>query len=639
MPASLRANWRASVAGVNVADASLAGHERSHALLLTLAQVGVGIDVVLRIFGGGGVASQAEPAFELTRIGIAFTTAFFVFAAIALSRKPICTPPWYLCVPVALALGALALAAAGAEDPLVAWVRWLSYGSHALFGFVVFVLVRLRLGLWVVATLLAAAIPMLALAAHERMVQLPAAAAAFAVDATSTGLSTELNRSVEERLSHASVSGPFSIPNGLGGWAAMVAVCALMLTRSVRSWPVMLCALAAVVVMAASGQKGCWLVAMAALAVAWLFQLGSWWRRGALAALVLGIAFYWAVLFGCAPSTVETFPGGVSVAVRTEYAVAATRLIRERPLLGWGPGGFSTHMVRVKVPEGEETRFVHNDALELAVDGGLVSCLLVGLALCGLVGRLWFGSVCDPAARGCQDRSPRQAAYLTGLALGAIALVLIWGPTWSVLALAVWLCAFTPVLQRVLGSCSPHALHAACVAVVVGFLLQAQFDFMVSEPGLVGAVMVAGMSALAWQRPAQVAARPWRSLALVVAAVCFSATLALGLLYTPRRWQVELDLERAEAAMNAGFLEVAATNLVEANAGALLDWKPTIWLAQVRAAQFRRTRNPQYRAEADRLFGEAVAGKLAWGAVKAVWAQGLQRCCVSSIASGFRPPA
>jgi O-antigen ligase len=77
--------------------------------------------------------------------------------------------------------------------------------------------------------------------------------------------------------------------------------------------------------------------------------------------------------------------GATSVSARFDYWRAALHVAVSHPILGTGPGTFSIAYKRVKAPESEMARLVHNDFLEQASDSGLVGFL----AYSGLI----FGSL------------------------------------------------------------------------------------------------------------------------------------------------------------------------------------------------------------------------------------------------------
>ena len=116
-----------------------------------------------------------------------------------------------------------------------------------------------------------------------------------------------------------------------------------------------------------SGSKGGWLL-MLALGLATLLRV-PFSRRLKIAVvtgvLLIGLAgFFWrhAGFFQ---------KGATSVSARFDYWRAAAQTVREKPVFGTGPGTFAIAYQKVKRPESEMARLVHNDYLEQASDSGV----------------------------------------------------------------------------------------------------------------------------------------------------------------------------------------------------------------------------------------------------------------------------
>src|SRR5439155_2143972 len=62
--------------------------------------------------------------------------------------------------------------------------------------------------------------------------------------------------------------------------------------------------------------------------------------------------------------------GATSVIARFDYWRAAIQTVKQRPLFGTGPGTFAIPYQKLKAPEAEMSRLVHNDYLEQASDSG-----------------------------------------------------------------------------------------------------------------------------------------------------------------------------------------------------------------------------------------------------------------------------
>ena len=139
----------------------------------------------------------------------------------------------------------------------------------------------------------------------------------------------------------------------------------------------------------ASGSKGGWLIALAAGAF-WLLRL-NWPRRFKwlmIAALIAGGLVVFAVRF-------QSYfaKGATSVGARFDYWRVAARIAAEKPVFGSGPGTFQRPYERLKRPEAEMARLVHNDYLEQFSDSGLIGGLAyvawIVLILAFIGRRLW----------------------------------------------------------------------------------------------------------------------------------------------------------------------------------------------------------------------------------------------------------
>jgi hypothetical protein len=79
--------------------------------------------------------------------------------------------------------------------------------------------------------------------------------------------------------------------------------------------------------------------------------------------------------------------GATSVSARFDYWRAAVQTAKEKPLLGTGPGTFGMAYEKIKRPESEMARLVHNDYLEQASDSGLVGLMAYTLFIAGALAR------------------------------------------------------------------------------------------------------------------------------------------------------------------------------------------------------------------------------------------------------------
>jgi O-antigen ligase len=131
---------------------------------------------------------------------------------------------------------------------------------------------------------------------------------------------------------------------------------------------------AALAVLYWSGSKSGWLIALTMAGLA-LCRLPATFRLKAtlFAALLVvgGLAF-----IGRHSSYFER--GASSLAARADYWRAAGQMIRQRPILGYGPGTFMRQYAVLKAPEAEMARLAHNDYLQQGCDTGLPAMLFYG---------------------------------------------------------------------------------------------------------------------------------------------------------------------------------------------------------------------------------------------------------------------
>jgi hypothetical protein len=188
-----------------------------------------------------------------------------------------------------------------------------------------------------------------------------------------------------------------------------------------------------------SGSKAGWLVAMVMVLAAVLGQpMPKQWKIGILAAvLVLGAG-------GFAVKYAGYFQkGATSVGARFDYWSAALKLTKERPLLGHGPGAFGQGYTRLKKPESEPTRLVHNDYLEQACDSGLPGLVLFLAWIGGSMAWAWRKGM-------IQGTSLSQAVVigLIGWALQSFVEFILYIPAiaWTAMLLLGWMTGL-PAMQ------------------------------------------------------------------------------------------------------------------------------------------------------------------------------------------------
>ncbi len=149
-----------------------------------------------------------------------------------------------------------------------------------------------------------------------------------------------------------------------------------------------------------SGSKAGWLIALGQGVVALVHSNSS---RSWKAIIVTGLVI--AGLGGFAVKYSGYFQrGATSASARLDYWQVATTALTERPVLGSGPGTFIRNYQRLKPPEAEMTRLVHNDYLQQGSDSGVVGMVAyAGFAVAllallyrnrspkGGIGGVWLG--------------------------------------------------------------------------------------------------------------------------------------------------------------------------------------------------------------------------------------------------------
>jgi O-antigen ligase len=152
-------------------------------------------------------------------------------------------------------------------------------------------------------------------------------------------------------------------------------------TRPARVFLVTAIGIGALACLYWSGSKGGWLLMMI-LGLIWLLRLpfnSSLKRALVTLMLVAGLAGFLYRYSGF------FHKGATSVGARFDYWEAALRTTLSHPWLGTGPGTFSIAYQRVKRPESEMSRLVHNDYLEQASDSGLPGLLFYSGFIIGVL--------------------------------------------------------------------------------------------------------------------------------------------------------------------------------------------------------------------------------------------------------------
>jgi len=178
-----------------------------------------------------------------------------------------------------------------------------------------------------------------------------------------------------KKLSSPRIFSTLFYPNALAGAILLVLPVVLefmwqaraRFTAAARIFLVSATAIGALACLYWSGSKGGWLL-MLVLGLIWLLRLpfnARLKRALVVGVLLVGLAgFFWRY-------SGFFHKGATSVGARFDYWEAALRTTLRHPSLGTGPGTFSIAYQRVKRPESEMSRLVHNDYLEQASDSGV----------------------------------------------------------------------------------------------------------------------------------------------------------------------------------------------------------------------------------------------------------------------------
>lgn len=177
------------------------------------------------------------------------------------------------------------------------------------------------------------------------------------------------------KLERGRVHGTLVYPNALAGAVLLLLPLSLVtiaaVTRDQRG-SIRAAALGTLLVLGIgglvwSGSKSGWLIALLMAAVGLLRS--PWGRRWARIAIPILLALG-LLAFGLRFQRYFR-QGAPSVGARMDYWRAAVQTTLERPLTGTGPGTFQRPYARLKAPDAEMARLVHNDFLEQFSDSGV----------------------------------------------------------------------------------------------------------------------------------------------------------------------------------------------------------------------------------------------------------------------------
>jgi O-antigen ligase len=183
------------------------------------------------------------------------------------------------------------------------------------------------------------------------------------------------------------VFGTFVYPNALAGGLLLLLPLTMAGVREISTKPAIRWLLGGWLTVGGlatlywSGSKSGWLIALVMAGLA-LWRLPA---KFSLKAMVVGclVMVGIALFLGRYGSYFEK--GASSLSARRDYWRAAGQMIRERPLLGYGPGTFQRQYSALKPPEAEMAKLAHNDYLQQGCDSGLPAMLTYSLFVAAAV--------------------------------------------------------------------------------------------------------------------------------------------------------------------------------------------------------------------------------------------------------------
>jgi putative inorganic carbon (HCO3(-)) transporter len=199
------------------------------------------------------------------------------------------------------------------------------------------------------------------------------------------------------RLEAGRPSGPFILPAALGGFLALAIPAALAWTAGADRKHLRVIGGMAVglQIYALALSRSLGALAAAAVGVALVIPILMRRHRGPALVAILVAAVLGATLFvHLRRDEIFATPGGDPLALRAGNWTAAVQMVRERPLLGVGPGSFGTFYPRVMRAGMNETKYAHNSYLQAAAGWGvwiLVPLMALLAAFVRATRRAWVG--------------------------------------------------------------------------------------------------------------------------------------------------------------------------------------------------------------------------------------------------------
>lgn len=191
-----------------------------------------------------------------------------------------------------------------------------------------------------------------------------------------------------KKMSSTRIFSTLFYPNALAGMLLLLLPVILALlaetrrfTFAAKSFLMFVIGLSALACLYWSGSKGGWLL-MLFLTVVALFRLRMEARYKRAMIFVIVIASLTA--FGLKYAGFFR-KGATSVSARFDYWHAAVATAKSSPIFGTGPGTFAIPYAKIKRPDSEMSRLVHNDYLEQASDSGVAGFLIYCAMIVGFL--------------------------------------------------------------------------------------------------------------------------------------------------------------------------------------------------------------------------------------------------------------
>lgn len=437
-----------------------------------------------------------------------------------------------------------------------------------------------------------------------------------------------LRRHFEDRLASTEPTGTFALTNSLAGMLTpwLVLLCgltayALAVQRSRQAWRYALLALVVTAVLILTKSRTAVLATVCGVALALLYVTPLGRRLDSRILLTLALIGLLAVSLGVVSSALDVevlSEAPKSVLYRFQYWQSTAAMIRDRPLLGVGPGNFQDTYKHYQLPEASENiADPHNFMFELwAIAGTPAALALLALAVV-------FASELRRAQRAADEgETPvsklSTAPFWAHFAAIAAGILLAYGcgflsemvPDLMFLlsgvpagALAFWL--LRPWIER--GTLTLPMLLAALVALLVNLLAAGGIAF----PGVATSVWLLMAMALVVAEQGRGANLPAASRKIAAWACLAVAVAAVGLFHVT----VYSPVFRGAAAQSESLLAFHTGNMANAiaQASAAAEHDPVApkpWLMQADLWQARLLAegdSPALRTEFDRACDEAIA--------------------------------